>query len=122
MVEIEYRPYQKIVVHEVRKMDVPEFFQLVIAQVEAQKQGATPVIDWVDGIAFVHGQFPPTQQTVEESLKGIIHYATVFFTETSFQPEKRVNANGRDYTVRLRRSEVNPDFVELVKFLKTFRP
>ncbi|HEV2119432.1 MAG TPA: hypothetical protein VGS11_04930 [Candidatus Bathyarchaeia archaeon] len=122
MVEIEYRPYGKIVVHEVRKLDVPTFFQGVVSQVEAQKQGGIPTVNWVDGIAFVIAEFIPSPQTVEENLKGIAHYAFVLFTETSFQEEKRVTSGGRESIVRVVKAESNPIFVELVKFLKSFKP
>ena len=122
MVEIEYRPYQRIVVHEIRKLDVPEFFKSIIEQTEAQKQAGIPVVNWIDGIAFVIGQFPPTPETISESLKGIIHYAIVNFTETSFQDEKRALVNNREFPVRMIRAEKNPDFVELVRYLKTFEP
>ncbi len=101
-------------------MSVPEFFQMVASQVEAQKQGGVPTVNWVDGIAFLAGEFLATPEIVEENLKGRIHYAVVFFTETSYQPEKRASLNGRDIAVRLMRAEINPNFVELAKFLKNF--
>ena len=122
MVEIEYRPYQKIVVHEIRKLDVPDFFKSIIEQTEAQKQAGIPVVNWIDGIAFVIGQFPPTPETISESLRGIIHYAIVNFTETSFQDEKRALVNSREFPVRMVKADKNPDFVQLVRYLKTFEP
>ncbi|QQG48545.1 MAG: hypothetical protein HY247_07330 [archaeon] len=120
MVEIEYRPYQKIVVHEVKKVDVPGFFQGVIAQVEAQKQSGVPAVSWIDGVAFVIVPFGATPETVEENLKGIVHYALVLFTETSFQEEKKVTMGGREFVVKLAKADSNPNLVELVKFLKSW--
>ena len=122
MVEIEYLPYQKIIVHEVRKIEIPELLTMVASQVEAQKQGGVAGINWVDGIAFVVGEFMPTPQTIEENLKGRVHYSMVFFSETSYQPEKKVTVNGRDYLIKLNKADNNPNFVELVKFLKNFKP
>jgi hypothetical protein len=121
MVEVEYLPYQKIIIHEIRKLDVQDFLVWVATQVEAQKQGATPSINWIDGIAFLTGEFMSTPELVSENLKGRIHYAVVFFTETSYQPEKRVSVNGRDSVVRFNRGESNPNFVELVRFLKNLK-
>jgi len=121
LVEIEYRPYQKIVVHEVRKLEPFVFFPWIISQVEAQKAGGTPVVNWIDGIAFATSEFLPSSQTVDENLKGIIHFPLVSFTETSYEAEKRVNIGGRGYTVKLNKADDNPNFVELVKFLKTFK-
>ncbi|HUI86322.1 MAG TPA: hypothetical protein VLY21_04115 [Nitrososphaerales archaeon] len=121
MVDIEYLPYQKIIVHEVRKMDINDLLSFVAAQVEAQKTGMTAVVNWVDGVAFVTGEFLPSPQTIEETLKGRIHYSMVMFSETSYQPEKRVTWNGRDYSIRMNRGDNNPNFIALTKFLRNFR-
>jgi hypothetical protein len=122
MVEIEYLPYGKIIVHEVRKLEVQDFLQWVASQVEAQKQGGTPTVNWVDGIAFLTGEFMATPELVSENLKGRIHYAVVFFTETSYQPEKRIMVNGRDSVVRFSKGDNNANFVALAKFLIGFKP
>ncbi len=121
MVEIEYLPYRKIIVHEIRKLEAPAFFQFITAQVEAQKQGGTALVNWFDGIAFLVGEFIPSPESVAENLKGRLHYAWVFYTETSYQAEMRVTLNGRDYSVRLNNAGDNPNFVELVRFLKSFK-
>ena len=122
LAEIEYLPYQKIILHEVRKMEPTEFFPMVASMAEAQKTGATAGVAWIDGIAFAFGEFPDTPEIVEEKLKGRLHKAIVWYTETSFQAEKRVQVNGRDAVVKLGKAENNKDFVNLVEFLKTFRP
>jgi hypothetical protein len=121
MVEIEYLPYQKIIVHEIRKMEIPKLLAAVAEQLEAQKAGGVGSIRWVDGIAFVIGEFPPTPETIEENLKGRVHYSMVMFSETSYQTEKKVTFNNREYSVRLIKGDDNPNFVELVKFLKNFK-
>jgi hypothetical protein len=121
MVEIEYLPYQKIIVHEVRKLEVQDFLQWVASQVEAQKQGGTPTVNWVDGVAFLTGEFMASPELVSENLKGRIHYAVVFYTETSYQPEKRITVNGRDLVVRFSKGDNNPNFVALARFLIGFK-
>lgn len=121
MVEIQYMPYEKVIVHEIRKLEVPEFLEWVASQVEAQKQGGTPMVDWIDGIAFVKGEFMASPELVGEQLKGRLHFAVVFFTETSYQEQKKVTVGGREMSVRFnKKSGENPIFVELVKFLKNF--
>lgn len=121
MVEIEYLPYQKIFLHEVRKVDIGDLLSMVAAQVEQQKQGGTAGINWVDGIAFIIAEFLPTPETIEENLKGRIHYNMVWFSETSYQAEKKVALNNREYVIKLMRADKNPNFVELAKFLKNFK-
>lgn len=94
--------------------------QSVVAQMEAQKQSGTPVINWLDGVAFTIAPFLPTPEVIAENMKGIVHYALVVFAETSFQEEKRAIINGREFPVKLHKSDDNPNFIELVKFLKAF--
>jgi hypothetical protein len=121
MVEIEYLPYQKIIVHEVRKLEIPQLLASVAEQLEAQKAGGVGSIHWVDGIAFLIGEFPATPETIEENLKGRVHYSVVLFSETSYQAEKKTTFNNREYSIRLIKGDENPNFVELVKFLKNFK-
>jgi hypothetical protein len=118
VVEIEYLPYKKIILHEIRKLEVQEFLSWVASQVEAQKTGGTPSVNWVDGIAFLTGEFMATPELVSEQLQGRIHYAVVFYTETSYQQERRITLNGRDLVVRFSKADTNPNFAELARFLK----
>ncbi len=124
MVEVKYEPYKELIIHEIRKMTLPNFLLMVASQVEAQKQGAMPSIDWIDGIVFVKGDYaPPVPPLVtEDQFKGRLHYPMVFFAETSYEPQKRVTLNGRDVLIRLNKADSNPVFVDMVKFLKAFKP
>jgi hypothetical protein len=58
---------------------------------------------------------------VREEHKGRIHYSAVLFTRIPYQPEFVVNLGKEDIRVRLRKADNNPDFVDLVEFLKTFK-
>lgn len=121
LVEIEYQPYKKIVVHEIRRMKAADLFQWMASGAEAQKAGRTASVSWADGVAFVTRPFPPIPHVLEDSLKGIIHYLAVYYTETSFEEEKKGSLkDGRPYTVKLVKVEDNPNFLELVKFLRKF--
>ena len=123
MVEVKYQPYKELIIHEVRKLTLANFLLMVASQVEAQKQGATPSVDWVDGVAFVKGEYAPPvpPQVTEDQLKGRLHYPVVFFTETSFEAQKRVSLNGREIPIRFNKAEDNPVFRDLARFLKTFK-
>lgn len=122
LAEVEYLPYQKIILHEIRKMEPLEFFPFVASQVEAQKSGNVAGAMWIDGIAFGFGEFPETPETVQEKLKGRLHKAVVWYTETSFQQEKKTLINGRESIVRLMKADNNQDLVNVVEFLKEFKP
>jgi hypothetical protein len=113
-----YRPYREIVIHEMRELEVEPFMEGYVSQLLSQGQaGITPVATWIDGVAFYIGQFMETQELIKEKLEGRIHWAAVYYTKTSFQPEKKVTVSGREYVVKFNKGESNPDFVDLVQFL-----
>src|SRR5271156_4310605 len=109
MVEVKYQPYKELIIHEIRKMTLQDFLLMVASQVEAQKQGGMPSIDWVDGIVFVKGEFTPPvpPQVLEDQFNGRLHYPMVLYAETSYEPQKRITLNGRDVTIKLNKVESN---------------
>lgn len=115
-------PYRKIVLHEIRKMEPVEFFPMIASQAEAQKAGAIAGVSWIDGIAFTFGEFIPTPELVNEQLKGIMHKGVVYYTETSYEEEKRTTVGRNPTIVRILKAEQNADFVNLVRFLKAYKP
>jgi hypothetical protein len=62
----------------------------------------------------------PTEEVVKENLEGKIHYGSVLFTRTEYQPQVAVKIGSQDFTVRLRKAGDNPTLVELAAFLKNF--
>jgi hypothetical protein len=121
MAEIAYAPWKRIVVHEIREMEVTDFLQMVATQFEALKQGGVPVIHWAEGIAYVRADFTDTPEVVQEKLRGILHLAIVSFTRTSYQEQKKTTVGGREYVVKFVRVDDNPDLVNLCKFLGGFK-
>ncbi|MDG7001336.1 MAG: hypothetical protein JRN15_19745 [Nitrososphaerota archaeon] len=81
----------------------------------------TAAVNWIDAVAFTFAPYPDTEDIVQDRLKGIVHYAFVNFTKTSFQPEKKVTYNSREYVVRMIKVEANRDFANLAKFLNSFK-
>jgi len=118
MARIIYKPYNEIVIHEIREMEIKDLMDTLVSQLLAQGQaGLTPVANWVDGIAFYIGNFQETQEIIKEKLEGRIHWGFVGFARTSFQAEKKTLVSGREYVVRFVKADSNPDFVSLAKFL-----
>ena len=117
--KILYQPWQELVIHEVHEMDVKSFLEGIANQVKASGQvGVVPMVNWVDGVAFIIGVLPETEDIVRDKLNGRLHYAFVSFTRTSYEPEKNVEMNGHKYVVRLQKAEMNRDLVDLADFLK----
>ena len=115
-------PTEEVVVHQVLESDNKIiFFEDVVKQMLVREIPVIPTVDWIDGIAFAILRFPDTEDIVREELKGRIHYSAVLFTRTPYQPEIVVNLGMEDIRVRLRKADSNPDFVDLVEYLKTFK-
>jgi len=115
-------PTEEVVVHRVLESDDKViFFEDIVKQILVKEIPVIPTVNWIDGIAFAILGFPDTEDVVREELKGRIHYSAVLFTKISYQPEIVVNLGKEDIRVRLRKADTNPDFVDLVEFLKTFK-
>jgi hypothetical protein len=115
-------PTEEIVVHRVLESDNKIiFFEDVVKQILTKEIPVIPTVNWIDGIAFAVLAFPDTEDIVREEVKGRIHYSAVLFTRIPYQPEFVVNLGMEDIRVRLRKADNNPDFIDLVEFLKTFK-
>lgn len=115
-------PTEEVVIHQVLESDNKIiFFEDVVKQILTREIPVIPTVNWIDGIAFAILHFPDTEDIVREELKGRIHYSAVLFTKISYQSEFVVNLGKEDIHVRLRKADDNPDFVDLVEFLKMFK-
>ncbi len=122
MAKITYMPTEEIIVHHVLESDNKiMFFEDVVKQILAREIPVIPAVNWIDGFAFAILDFPDMEDIVREEIKGRIHYSAVLFTKIPYQPEIVVNLGKEDIRVRLRKADNNPDFVDLVEFLKTFK-
>ncbi len=122
MAKITYMPTEEIIVHHVLESDNKiMFFEDVVKQILAREIPVIPTVNWIDGIAFAILDFPDMEDIVREELKGRMHYSAVLFTKISYQSEFVVNLGKEDIRVRLRKADNNPDFVDLVEFLRTFK-
>lgn len=118
MARIVYKPYDEIIIHELREMSIKDMMETLISQLLAQGQtGVTPVANWASGIAFYVGNFQETPEIIKEKLEGRIHWGFVGFARASFEPERKTMVAGREYVVRFVKVESNPDFAALAAFL-----
>jgi len=115
-------PTEEIIVHQVLESDnTIIFFEDVVKQILAKEIPVIPTVNWIDGIAFAILHYPDTEDIVREEIKGRIHYSAVLFTKIPYQSEFVVNLGKEDIRVRLRKADNNPDFIDLVEFLKKFK-
>lgn len=122
MVKITYKPTEEIVVHQVLTYDdAKSFFEDVSRQGMSQQAPFLPFVNWADGVAFAFSGYPQTEDVVKDAMNGRVHYGSVLFAKTPFQPFFSVNFGQDDVRVRMRKVENNPDLVELARFLRDFK-
>jgi hypothetical protein len=94
MVEFEYQPWRKIVVHEVIKYPLEQFLSQASLGIEAGQIGR-PLM-WADNIIFEIAHFRDTEDIINQKLAGVIHWSTILYTVLEgFQPEFKVAGNIR---------------------------
>ena len=109
-------------VHEVKEMTPKDFFEGMALAVDAQKQGASPIVTWVDGVAFVWQSAPETERVLSEKLDGVLHINMVQFTRTSFEPEKSATVGGKEHVIKMVKAKDNPEIASLATFLNGLKP
>jgi hypothetical protein len=120
--KITYTPYQELIIHEIiEQTNTSAFFEDIVRLALSGPHQVQPSINWIDGIAFFIAPMQPTEEVVRENLAGRVHYGSVLFTRTDYQPQVAVKIGSQDFTVRLRMAGDNPTLVELVAFLKDFK-
>jgi len=120
--KITYTPYQELIIHEIiEQANAGAFFEDIVRLALSGPHQVQPSINWIDGIAFFIAPMQPTEEVVRENLAGRVHYGSVLFTRTDYQPQVAVKIGSQDFTVRLRKAGDNPTLVELVAFLKDFK-
>ena len=113
--EIIIDPWKQLVIHEVLEQKFEDWVMHIIAGARAAG-GGIPTIFWAQGIAFHFTTFPDTESTVQEKLKGRIHYSSVTFAiKEKF--EKQITREGG--TVNFTDVTHNEIFSSLAEKLKT---
>jgi hypothetical protein len=79
MIEIEEQLWAKMVVHEVIHYDYEELIKL--SSIGIPPSGLGHGLRWAEGVLFRYAQFPPSEAVIKEQLKGIIHVASIEWTE-----------------------------------------
>lgn len=113
MVEFEYQPYKKVVIHEITKVPLE---QIILARALAAGEGQiAPPLFWVDGIVFEHAPFPVTDNIVNEQLKGTIHWALLMYGDMEDFEKEIVGPHATKITVFKQEGRL---FKDLPKWLK----
>ncbi|MGI0021156.1 MAG: hypothetical protein ACREAY_11870 [Nitrososphaera sp.] len=112
--EVTIEPWKKLVVHEVIEYNFENLVKIVLSQARAAGGGISSM-NWCNGMVFQHTVFPDTDSTVQEKLKGTIHYSSVVFAIKENFERQVVKDTG---TLNLVDVSANSIFRELAEVLK----
>jgi len=94
LVEFEYQPWKKIIVHEVVKFPLQHFLSTHSLGVE--QGGVGQPLTWVDGVVYEIGIFRDTDDIIREKLDGRVHWSFLHYAILEkHQPEFKVPGNIR---------------------------
>ena len=112
--EISIEPWEKLVIHEVIEYKFNDWVKQIAFSTRSSG-GAIPTMQWTNGVVFSPSNFPTTNVTVEEQLKGILHWSSVSFAIKEKFEKQIVIENA---TINLVDVSVNEIFKELAQNLK----
>jgi len=76
--EISIEPWKKLVIHEIIEYDFGDWVKQIAFSTRSSG-GGIPTMQWTNGIVFSPSNFPTTNATIDEQLKGILHWSSVSF-------------------------------------------
>jgi len=112
--EISIEPWEKLVIHEVIEYKFDDWVKQIAFSTRSSG-GGIPTIQWTNGVVFSASNFPTTNITVEEQLKGILHWSSVSFAIKEKFEKQIVFENA---TINLVDVSVNEIFKELAQKLR----
>ena len=115
MVEFEFQPWKKIIVHEVVKLPLEDFLSRHSLGVQEGAIGR-PLL-WVDGIVFEKGVFRDTDDIIKEKLAGKVHWSSLNYgILEKYQTEFKVTGNIRIPVMNVGNNKV---FREMATWIKS---
>lgn len=111
MIEVDYIPLKKIIIHDIRCVPLKAFIDYHVSQNQNN-------VRWQDGIVFNFGGFPPTPQMIDEEMnKGIIHWSWMEYAEMpEFKPILR--REDSNVEVMVVDNKYNPNIAKVISWLK----
>ena len=76
--EISIEPWKKLVIHEIIEYKFDDWARQIAFSTRTSG-GGIPTMQWTNGIVFSPANFPTTNATVEEQLKGTLHWSSISF-------------------------------------------
>ena len=112
--DITIEPWKKLVIHEIIEYQFDDWVKQIAFSARSSG-GGIPTMQWTNGIVFASSSLPTTNATVEEQLKGILHWSSVSFAIKEKFEKQIVKENA---TINLVDVSVNEIFNKLSVELK----
>ena len=112
--DITIEPWKKLIIHEIIEYQFDDWVKQIAFSTRSSG-GGIPTMQWTNGIVFASSSLPTTNATVEEQLKGILHWSSVSFAIKEKFEKQIVKENA---TINLVDVSVNEIFNKLSVELK----
>ena len=113
--DITIEPWKKLIIHEIIEYKFDDWVKQIAFSTRSSG-GGIPTMQWTNGIVFASSSLPTTNATVEEQLKGILHWSSVSFAIKEKFEKQIVKENA---TINLVDVSVNEIFNKLSIELKS---
>jgi len=112
--DITIEPWKKLIIHEIIEYQFDDWVKQIAFSTRSSG-GGIPTMQWTNGIVFASSSLPTTNVTVEEQLKGVLHWSSVSFAIKEKFEKQIVKENA---TINLVDVSVNEIFNKLSVELK----
>ena len=120
--DITIEPWKKLIIHEIIEYQFDDWVKQIAFSTRSSG-GGIPTMQWTNGIVFASSSLPTTNATVEEQLKGVLHWSSVSFAIKEKFEKQIVKENA---TINLVDVSVNEIFnklsVELLSLIHISEP
>ena len=113
--DIRIEPWKKLIIHEIIEYQFDDWVKQIAFSTRSSG-GGIPTMQWTNGIVFASSSLPTTNATVEEQLKGVLHWSSVSFAIKEKFEKQIVKENA---TINLVDVSVNEIFNKLSIELKS---
>ena len=113
--DITIEPWKKLIIHEIIEYQFDDWVKQIAFSTRSSG-GGIPTMQWTNGIVFASSSLPTTNATVEEQLKGGLHWSSVSFAIKEKFEKQIVKENA---TINLVDVSVNEIFNKLSIEFKT---
>ena len=114
LMDITIEPWKKLIIHEIIEYQFDDWVKQIAFSTRSSG-GGIPTMQWTNGIVFASSSLPTTNVTVEEQLKGVLHWSSVSFAIKEKFEKQIVKENA---TINLVDVSVNEIFNKLSVELK----